>query len=314
MDQPQTNLKLKYDPLPDDLPSRIQAIYDSCCREDQEVLLTILQELSDTGDSKTYRGLWLSDFKEIPVDKKTFLTSPEFLGNSNNCGASIYPAWMEVMEDLERSGNQYYEIVFTGATRTGKTSTAVSDGCYQLYWIMCLRSPQEFFSLKSVTRISFFFFNLTESLAKGVAYKEFISTLYVSPWFQQHGTFTGTEANRGYMPEGGLIEITYGSAASHALGKATFCLVGSTRVLTKDGPVKIEDLDGNCSVAQYDSEQGIIYVPAEVRETKKVTETVRITLEDGSVIEGTPDHRIMLADGNYVELQDLVEGDDIKNL
>ena len=207
------------------IPERIKAIYSSCTKDEQEVLRTILQELAVDGYSKTYEEVWLADWKEIPVDKETFLTSEEFLGASNNCGKSIYPVWLDVMKELERTGNQYYEIVFTGATRTGKTSTAVSDGAYQLYRIMCLRNPQEYFGLKAVTRISFFFFNLTETLAKGVAYKEFISTLQTSRWFNTHGHFSDSELNPTYIPEGGLIEVVYGSAASHALGKATYCVI-----------------------------------------------------------------------------------------
>lgn len=207
------------------IPERIKAIYSTCTPDEQEVLRTILKELAETGYSKTYEEVWLADYKEIPVDKETFLTSEEFLGASNDCGRSIYPVWLDVMKELEQAGNQYYEIVFSGATRTGKTSTAVSDGAYQLYRIMCLRNPQEYFGLKKVTRISFFFFNLTETLAKGVAYKEFISTLQTSKWFASHGHFTDSETNPAYIPEGGLIEIVYGSAASHALGKATYCVI-----------------------------------------------------------------------------------------
>lgn len=211
--------------IDNNLPERIQKIYKSCTSQEKEYLRQILKEIAEYGESPTYEDVWLADYKEIPVDKETFLTSSEFLGNSNNNGKSIYPVWMDVMKELEAAGNQYNEIVLTGATRTGKTSTAVSDACYQLYRLMCLRNPQEYFSLKAVTRISVFFFNLTETLAKGVAYKEFISTLQTSPWFNSHGHFTKSETNPTYLPEGGLIEVTYGSAASHALGKATYLVV-----------------------------------------------------------------------------------------
>lgn len=207
------------------LPKRIQAIYHTCSKADQVYLRQILEELAEYGYSQTYQDLWLADYKEIPVDKTTFLTCPEYLGMSNNNGKSIYPAWLEVMQELEATGNQYTEIVFTGATRTGKTSTAVSDAAYHLYKMMCLRNPQEYFGLKAVTRISVFFFNITQTLARGVAFKEFISTLRVSPWFNRHGHFTKSETNPTYVPDGGLIEVTYGSDSSHALGKASAIVV-----------------------------------------------------------------------------------------
>ena len=204
---------------------RIKKIYSSSTNDQKKYLRQILEELSECGYSETYHNIWLADYKEIPVDKETFLCDPEYLGSSNNNGKSIYPAWRDVMDELERTGNQYYEIVFTGATRTGKTSTAVSDASYNLYKLMCLRDPQTYFGLKKVSRISVFFFNLTQTLARGVAFKEFISTLNSSPWFHKHGHFTKSESNPTYVPEGEQIEITYGSDASHALGKATYLVI-----------------------------------------------------------------------------------------
>ena len=71
-----------------DLIDRIVKVYDYCTPEEQIVLYTIMQELSEYGYSQTYEDVWLADYKEIPVDKKTFLTDPYYLGNSNNNGAS----------------------------------------------------------------------------------------------------------------------------------------------------------------------------------------------------------------------------------
>lgn len=208
-----------------DVVSRIQNIYATLSSEERKVLRKILQEIVETGESKTYQDVWLADYKEIPVDKKTFLTSPEYLGPSNNNGQAIYPVWMDLMLELERTGNQYTEIALTGATRTGKTSTAVSDLAYHLYKLMCLRDPQAYFGLKSITTISFFFFNITQTLAKGVAFREFNSLLSVSPWFQAHGHMNKSEATPTYIPEGGLVDIRYGSDSSNALGAATFGVV-----------------------------------------------------------------------------------------
>lgn len=209
----------------EDLVTRIKEIFSSVSKDEQQILKQILVELAETGESRTYNDIWLADYKEIPVSKRRFLTDPQYLGASNNNGQSIYPAWMEVMDELERTGNQYYEIVFTGATRTGKTSTAVSDCAYNLYKLMCLRNPQEYFSLKAVTTIQIFFFNITQTLAKGVAYREFNSTLATSEWFMSHGHMSKSEEYPAYVPEGGLIKISYGSEASHALGMACFAVV-----------------------------------------------------------------------------------------
>lgn len=209
----------------EDVLDRIKKIYQEVSKDEQEILKDILLEIYAEGKSKTYEDLWLSDYKEIPVDKETFLKDPKYLGNTNNEGKSIYPAWMDTMLELERTKNQYYEIVFTGATRTGKSSTAVSDAAYNLYKLMCLRDPQKYFGLKSVTTILIFFFNLNEKLAKGVAFKEFNNTLLMSPWFMEHGSKSKSTEYPVYIPEGNLIQIKYGSSSSHALGAATFICV-----------------------------------------------------------------------------------------
>ena len=297
-----------------DLPQRIKQIYSTCTQEEQQYLQQILYELSIDGESATYNDIWLADYKEIPVDKYTFLTSPQYLGSTNNNGQSIYPAWMDTMLELERTGNQYTEIVFTGATRTGKTSTAVSDALYHLYKLMCLRNPQDYFGLKNIATISIFFFNITQTLAKGVAFREFNDTIMACPWFLEHGTFTASETNPVYIPEGDTIEITYGSDASHALGKATFCLVGSTEILTPEGYRRIDSITGRHTVGQLGADDSVIFVDGEIQITDYVSETIKITLEDGTTVEGTPDHQVLLSTGVYVALGDLMVGDDLEEV
>ena len=291
--------------------NRIRNIYNECCEEEQKVLLTILNEIKDNGVSSTYENIWLQDYKEIPVDKYTFLTDPQFLGNSNNCGKSIYPAWMNTMLELERTGNQYYEIALTGATRTGKTSTAVSDALYHLYRMMCLKNPQSYFGLKSVTTISIFFFNITQALAKSVAYKEFLQTIQTSDWFNAHGTWTKSSVQPVYVPEGDLIAIKYGSDASHALGEASCCVTGDTLILTEDGYQRIDTICGYQKVAQYDYSGRLHFIESNIQKTKEVTELIQIELEDGSIITGTADHKILLSNGTYKCLGDLTSLDDI---
>ena len=117
---------------------------------------------------------------------------------------------------------------------------------------MCLRDPQKYFGLKSISRISFFFFNLTASLARGVAFKEFNSTLGVSPYFLEHGKFSKSESYPTYIPEGGLIEITYGSDASQALGQATFCCIFDECNFSQAGIKDIEKSKARMK-AKYDT-------------------------------------------------------------
>ena len=207
------------------LPIRIKAIYNSCNPEEQQVLLQILQELSQYGYSETYNNIWLEDFKEIPVDLDTFLTDDYYLGGVTRNGDAIYPYWREVMDEIVGAGNQYQEIVFTGATRIGKSSTAITLAAYYTYWLMCLRDPQKFFNKKDESKFSILFFNLTLDLAKGIAFREYNDTLRASPWFQMHGSFTTSVRDFYYVPEGGKVVISYGSDAAHALGQQVFIAI-----------------------------------------------------------------------------------------
>lgn len=305
----------------EDLPTRIQKIYDSCSELEQSYLLRILQELADSpiGYSPTYEEIWLADFKEIPVDINTFLTSDTYLGKTNRQGAAVYPYWRDALNEFFAAGNTFYEWVLTGATRIGKSSTAITATAYMLYRLMCLRDPQKFFNKKEVSKFSVLFFNVTKDLAKGVAFREFNDTLWESPWFQAHGTISASVENFYYIPEGGKIDIDYGSDAAHGLGKQVFvafmdeCLVGNTKIVTDTGTYAIEDLVGlDVNVKQLCTQTGdTIYTPASVVKTKEVTETIELTLANGAVIEGTPEHPIMLSDGSYKLLKYITEEDDI---
>lgn len=203
----------------DTLPTRIQEIYDTCSKQEQEILVQILQELSTDGDSSTYRNLWLQDFKEVPVSIDQFICDPYYLGSVNRNGEAVYPFWRKTLRDIFNSGNKYTEIILGGATRIGKTSTAIIIGSYMLYRFMLYRNPHEYFKKKEISKFSFIFANLTKDLALGVAYREFNDTLKASPFFNEHGSFSRSDRNFYYIPEGDKIEIIGVSDASQALGR-----------------------------------------------------------------------------------------------
>ena len=206
----------------EEILTRIQRIYNSCTESEKYILRNILEEISETGESRTYRDIWLADYKEIPVDIDTFLDNDMYLGGVTRQGTAIYPFWRNAMREIFSAGNQYQEIMLTGATRTGKTSTAITCAAYMLYKLMCLRDPQAFFNKKDVSKFSVLFFNVTKDLAKGVAFREFNDTLKASPWFSNHGKVSRSEKDFYYIPEGGKIDIDYGSSAEHGLGKQVF--------------------------------------------------------------------------------------------
>lgn len=205
-----------------DIPERIQHIYSQCNEKEQEYLKQILYEFATTGESPTYQDIWLADYKEIPVDIDTFLDDEYYLGKSNNKGQRVYPFWRKELHTIFNNGNKFEEVFFTGATRIGKSSTAITATAYMLYRLMCLRDPQAYFNKKEISKFSILFFNVTKELAKGVAFREFNDTLKVSPWFNEHGKFSRSERDFYYIPEGDKVVIDFGSAAAHALGMQVF--------------------------------------------------------------------------------------------
>lgn len=232
----------------DSLPLRIRDIFDTCNAEEQSYLIDILHELSDTGSSPTYDNLFLQDYKEIPVDIDTFLCSEEYLGIANDGGDSIFPYWKDGFHEIFDDTLKYTQIIFTGATRIGKSSTAVTGVAYMLYRLMCFRNPQKFFKKKEISKFYFLFFNITLDLARTIGFREFNDLLKSSPWFNRHGTFSGSKKNFYYIPEGGLIEIVPGSNFSHALGMQVYCCFIDEMNFAKAG---IKDINQDEMFLQY---------------------------------------------------------------
>lgn len=301
----------------EDIISRIQDIFNQSSVIEQKQFIKILEELSDKGYSETLDNLYLVDFKEVPVSINRFLCDPEYLGESNDCGNQIYPGWWDAYNAVFDSSKDIYEVILSGATRIGKTSTAVSMMAYMTYLLMCYRNPQKYFGLKEVSRCTIAFANLTKDLAEGVAFREYNDTLKKSPWFNKHGSFTNSIRRPIFVPEGNQIELVAASDSAHVLGMQLFaCLVGDTLIVTKEGVFPISELAGQLvNMLQYNSEQAEYqYCTAPVVLTKYVSDTIRITLDDGSIFEGTPDHRVMLIDGTYKRLDELTEDDEVLSL
>lgn len=297
---------------------RIQGIYSACSYDEQMVLRQILQEIADTGDSETYHNVWLADFKEMPVSIEQFISDPYYLGETTKNGAMVYPFWKQTLTDIFNHGNQYNEIILSGATRIGKTSTSVKIMAYMLYRLMLYRDPQGYFGLQPNSKLTLAFANLTKDLAAGVAFTEFNQALKHSKWFMEHGSMNRGTVNQIYMPDGD-IEIIAGSSASNFLGMQIWCcLVGSTKVRCATGVKTLEECSRTFQsvVLQYDKKYKCVipHIFGNIQITKYVNDTVRVVLTDGTNIEGTPDHRFLLDSGEYKSIGELCISDKLKLL
>lgn len=50
--------------------------------EERQAVLDILKEYSTNGASAKYNSILLEDYKEVPVNIKTFLHDPQYLGRA----------------------------------------------------------------------------------------------------------------------------------------------------------------------------------------------------------------------------------------
>lgn len=298
----------------EDVLQRIAGVYQSCSLMEQKLMKRILQEIQDKGYSRTLEQLYLVDFKEVPVSINEFISSPFYMGPVTRNGDAIYPFWKETLSNIFNAGNKYNQIILSGATRIGKTSTAVVILAYILYRLMLYRNPHEYFKKKEVSKFTIGFANLTKDLAAGVAYREFNDTLKECPWFMEHGRVSKSDQNFYYIPEGDKITIVPASDAAHMLGMQIWgCLIGSTEILQSDGTyISMEDAeDKYIDVVQYADDGSYAVDTALVKCTKYVNETIRIYIDNNQYIEGTPDHRILLSNGDYKMMKDITMEDDI---
>lgn len=295
----------------DEVVNRITSIYNSGSLNEKIAFKTILEEISEKGYSQTLEQVWLKDFVEIPVSIDRFITESDYLGETNRNGEMVYPFWRNALREIFTEDKSYSEVIFSGATRIGKTSTAITCMAYMLYRLMLYRDPHSYFKKKSVSKFTVAFANLTKELAKGVGFREYNTTLKQSDWFNRHGKFTRSDENYYYIPDGDRIEIIPASSSSHLLGKQVWCLTGDTVVLTCDGPQFLGNLcNQKVSLPQLDVDSmKIVNCTARVKLTKYVYHLVTVTLENGTVIKGTADHKVLMWYKGYKCLGSLTHND-----
>lgn len=130
------------------------------------------------------------DYKERPVDMKTFISSSRFLGESTNGGKAIYPVWKDELAQLMAENTKLIGI-FTGAIGTGKTYAAYIGVCYVIHRLLCLKNPWRFYDKGEGDKMCITFFNLTKSLSQSKGFNLLQSFLCKSPWFVERGRIRG---------------------------------------------------------------------------------------------------------------------------
>lgn len=189
--------------------------YSELSESERQVVDEVLKEIA-SGSLDTYDQLYYSDYDEIPVDFLTFITDDRYLGKSTRHGQFLYPFWRNEIPRIFSANVS--EVALSGSIGVGKSTAAVLALIYHLYRTMCMKNPQEFFSLAPGTKIEYAFLNNTLGSSYGVAYSAFQAFIQESPWFLKHGKIAGRNYPE-YVPEKGFGFVV-GSKPQHTLGRA----------------------------------------------------------------------------------------------
>lgn len=187
-----------------------------------------IEDLDEAGLRKMQR--YLLSYEEPPVDINTFLEKPEFLGDyfSGEGGAEIqesglFPYWKKVLNEIYPNPytSPYWLIAFRGAIGIGKTTIACAGMCYDLYRLLCLRSPQDTLGVLPSTKIVFAIINVVKELAKDVVWDKLSQLLAASPYFsEQIINFVPSRnkfTDQTMFPK--RIDFFSGSRVTHTLGR-----------------------------------------------------------------------------------------------
>ena len=137
-------------------------------------------------------------FEESPVDAKTFVESPDYLGQPglSTIQYDIVEAMSQIYrkEDLQQlmgneEGARYYEkytkneIILQLGKGSGKDFTSTVACAYIVYKLLCLKDPARYFGKPSGDAIDLINVAINAQQAKNVFFKGFKSKIERSPWF-----------------------------------------------------------------------------------------------------------------------------------
>ena len=137
-------------------------------------------------------------FEEVPVDVKTFVTTPEYLGLPPlseyqymlvECMSQIYRRddLMRIMGDIE--GAEHYkkytktEIIQQLGKGSGKDHTSTVGVAYVVYKLLCLKDPAMYYGKPPNDSIDLINIAINAEQAKNVFFDNFVKKIARSPWF-----------------------------------------------------------------------------------------------------------------------------------
>jgi hypothetical protein len=145
-----------------------------------------------------FEALEDNHFNENPVDVKTFVESPEYLGQPplSQIQYDIVEAMSQIYrkEDLQvlmgtEAGDRHYskytknEIILQLGKGSGKDFVSTVACAYVVYKLLCLKDPARYYGKPSEDAIDIINVAINAEQAKNVFFKGFKTKIEKSPWF-----------------------------------------------------------------------------------------------------------------------------------
>jgi hypothetical protein len=126
-------------------------------------------------------------FERRPATIREFLRDPYL-----NIEGKVRPGLVAALEDIfgstvssERIAN-VESAMFTGGIGIGKTTFASIALPYMAHWVLCLKDPQDFYSLLPGSRIAFMQMSTSGKQAKDVIFGDIKARINNSKWFAEN--------------------------------------------------------------------------------------------------------------------------------
>lgn len=201
--------------------------FESLTAEEKEAVRALLEGLAQGEEIPSI--LIDSEYERTPVDMRTFVLDPYYLGNT--CG-SVFP---KLMDDLvELFDGTYQECVLTGSIGYGKTFFASIGMCRVLYELSCLKNPQKTFGLAPGSNLSLVMLSVNQELATKVVYDNIVGKIQASPYFKEKFPFEVTKKELRFPNE--VWVAPRASSDTSVLGLNVFGgIIDETNFMTRKG-------------------------------------------------------------------------------
>jgi hypothetical protein len=149
-----------------------------------KIMLNAFRELHENNNPAFIYAI--QKLKRMPVLIDEFIDSHEFLGEQIEIWPALRSSIIESNPDLLVGDKGPNEILYLGASGTGKSVRAMVTNLYQLYVTDCFDWPQEMFKLSRPTELVWMFTSIKPTTAEKVLYKPFRQYFTQMPYTKKY--------------------------------------------------------------------------------------------------------------------------------